>query len=165
MTSFIVSRAWPMPSSHTARSMVVTALAVATFSISSRVMSRMKPAGTRLSRTVASSSSGGASEGAAGAPSDALPRLLVRDVARDDLVHRLARVADALLAHGEIDGGHGLGRRHFLDLLAGHVAHEARGHPVEPHGGLLELGGGIGGGRRGPLRCSTSASCSRRSPR
>src|SRR5213594_636565 len=80
---------------------------------------------------------GEASEGAAEAPSDALPRLLVRDVARDDLVHRLARVADALLAHGEIDGGHGLGRRHFLDLLAGHVAHEARGHPVEPHGGLL----------------------------
>src|SRR5216117_3673945 len=55
MTSFIVCRACPMPSSHTARSISATLFSPATFSISSRVMSRMNPAGTRLSRASASS--------------------------------------------------------------------------------------------------------------
>ena len=51
----MVSRAWPIPASQRARSITPTCLSRATFSTSSRVMSRMKPAGTRLSRATASS--------------------------------------------------------------------------------------------------------------
>src|SRR5262245_66315292 len=36
-------------------------------------------------------------------PRAALPRLRVRNVPRDDLVHGLARVPDPLFAHGELD--------------------------------------------------------------
>ena len=50
----MVSRAWPTPSSQTARSIVATPFSRATFSTSSLVMSRMKPAGTRLRRATAS---------------------------------------------------------------------------------------------------------------
>src|SRR5438309_6751107 len=47
-----------------------------------------------------------------------LPRLLVRDVARDHLVHRLARMPDAFLAHRQIDRGHALGAGNLLNFLA-----------------------------------------------
>src|SRR5207247_3212700 len=60
------------------------------------------------------------------AASHTLPRLLVRDVARDHFVHGLPRVPDAFLAHREIDGRHALVGGHLLDFLARHVTHEAR---------------------------------------
>src|SRR6266545_6018601 len=50
--------------------------------------------------------------------------LLVRHVPRDDLVHRLERVADAFLAHREVDRRDALLGRGLLDLLARHVTHE-----------------------------------------
>src|SRR5437773_1244582 len=61
-----------------------------------------------------------------------LSRLLVRHVPRDDLVHRLSRVPDALFAHGQIDQRHALLARDLLDFLASHVAHEPGRHAVEP---------------------------------
>src|SRR5205807_5610277 len=64
-------------------------------------------------------------------------RLLVRDVSRDDLVHRLAGVPDTLFAQGEIDERGVLRRSDALDFLARHVPHEPRRHPVEPGDGVL----------------------------
>src|SRR5438093_13271503 len=71
------------------------------------------------------------------AASHTLPRLLVRDVARDHFVHGLPRVPDAFLAHREIDGRHALVGGHLLDFLARHVTHEARRPAVEPRRRVL----------------------------
>src|SRR5437016_1541449 len=128
MTSFIVFRAWPIPSSHTARSTVRTAFSRATFSTSSRVMSRMKPAATRLRRATASGVHRNAPAAVASWVRRGPPGL---DIARDDLVHRVPGVADPLLAHRQVDRQDGLLAGDLLDLLPGHVAHEARRHPVE----------------------------------
>src|SRR2546425_3388663 len=76
------------------------------------------------------------SRGAPHAPGS-LPRLLVRDVSRDHLVHGLARMANAFFADRDVDRGHALVGRDALDLLARHVAHEPGGHAVEPRGRLL----------------------------
>src|SRR5260370_1352237 len=76
-----------MPSSQTARSIVVTPLAAATRSISSRVMSRMKPAATRFSRAVASSVQAQAPPYPAAAPrAERRRRLLVGAETRDGQV-------------------------------------------------------------------------------
>src|SRR3972149_4371859 len=58
--------------------------------------------------------------------------LSLADVAGDDLVHGVAGLADPLLAEGKVDRRGGLLPRDLLDLLAGHVAHEAGRDAVEP---------------------------------
>src|SRR3990172_7389767 len=67
---------------------------------------------------------------------------LLLDVARDHLVHRVARLADPLLSEGEINRGHALFTRDLLDLLARHVAHEAGRHTVQASSRVLGPGEG-----------------------
>src|SRR5258705_12202301 len=82
-----------------------------------------------------------------------LSRFLVRHVPGDDFVHGLASVPEPLFTNRKVDRGDTLGGRHPLYFLARHVAHEPRGHAVEPRCRVLgprEAGAGAGRPRREP---------------
>src|SRR5262245_22235808 len=70
--------------------------------------------------------------GATPPPPARLSRFLVRYVPGDHLVHGLARMPNPFFAHREIDDGDTASRGHALHFFARHVAHEPRGHAVEP---------------------------------